>query len=194
MWHSLKIAIVNCDWVIQLQCKQAAPVPLCVFVYAYIWYTGSHSHKYQDKHRHTYAQLPSEAQRREFWTSLHCVHLMFTCEDFIKASKQCLWCTCACAKKNKHQIFGTADCRAALKFQMVSLKFGELWCSVYGTSVMQCAVCSVQCAVCKQTEDWGLLPLELPPTESLCRVLGTTWQSFNLHKWWGWSKKKRGEI
>ena len=71
---------------------------------------------------------------------------MFTCEDFIKASKQCLWCTCACAKKNKHQIFGTADCRAALKFQMVSLKFGELWCSVYGTSVMQCAVCNVQCA------------------------------------------------
>ena len=149
MWHSLKIAIVNCDWVSQLQCKQAAPVPLCVFVYTYIWYTCSHcshSHKYQDKH--TYAQLPSEAQRREFWTSLHCVHLMFTCEDFIKASKQCLWCTCACAKKNKHQIFGTPDCRAALKFQMVSLKFGELWCSVYVASVMQCAICSVQCAVC----------------------------------------------
>ena len=40
--------------------------------------------------------------------------------------------------------------------------------------------------------------LRLPPTHppsavrgGLCRVLGTTWQSFNLHKCESWSKKRR---
>ena len=52
------------------------------------------------------------------------------------------------------------------------------------------AMFMVQCTVNKQTEDWG----SHPPSAvrgGLCRVLGTTWQSFNLHKCESWSKKRR---
>ena len=162
MWQHWKYHL-NCDWVSQLQCKQAAPGPLCMFVYTrlsylcntilifcVLWYytmhCETHMHIYAINTQthtstHTHAHI---SWRKAGWASLHCVHFMFACADFIKASK--------------HSVYGASGSNISA-FTRYSLLQNSIWSFHVGTCCSkQCSVYGAVCAVNKQTEDWGSHP------------------------------------
>ena len=111
---------------------------------------------------HTYAHI---SWRKAGWASLHCVHFMFTCADFIKASKHSVYG----ASGSNSSACTTVFCRMQFEVFMLGLAAVN-----NGAQYMQ-AVFMVQCVqwTNKQKIEAPTHPASArEPAASLCRVLG----------------------
>ena len=115
---------------------------------------------------------------------------MFACADFIKASKQCLWCigsNLQCIHWLHCSAYWTVFCR--IHFEVSMLKCAAV------NSAVQCRYC-LWCRVCSEQTNRRL---RLPPTQfdglaSLCRVLGNNLTVLQLAQVSALSQEKKRKM